>query len=113
MKARFDTEQNTVTIKQLDNKDYIFICLNCEIVKDFQQEQKEEQTFYEYDYTEIIEETGVLDLEDVKAHPEQYENYKTDKKEKTEEIAELKEKVEVQALLLQYLAEMTDVYIPE
>ena len=45
-------------------------------------------------------------------HPEQYENYKTDKKEKTE-IAELKEKVEVQALLLQYLAEMTDVYIPE
>ena len=112
MKARFDTEQSAVTIKQLNDKDYIFICLNCEIVKDFQQEQKEEQTFYEYDYTEIIEETGVLDLEDVKMHPEQYENYKTDKKEKTE-ISELKEKVEVQALLLQYLAEMTDVYIPE
>ncbi|MFA4033063.1 hypothetical protein ACEG19_04085 [Blautia stercoris] len=113
MKARFDTEQSAVTIKQLNDKDYIFICLNCEIVKDFQQEQKEEQTFYEYDYTEIIEETGVLDLEDIKVHPEQYKNYETDKKEEAEEIAELKEQVEVQALLLQYLAEMTDVYIPE
>lgn len=113
MKARFDAEQSAVTIKQFDNKDYIFICLNCEIVKDFHHEQKEEQMFFEYDYTEIIEETGTLDLEDVKAHPEQYENYKTNGKKEAEEIAELKEQVETQALLLQYLAEMTDVYIPE
>ena len=99
MKARFDKRQNRVTVKQLNGKDYIFLCLNGKTVKETPEGQEEEQTFYEYDYTEVVEETGVIDLDDVKKNPDQY--------------AALEEKVESQALLLQYLAEMTDVYIPE
>ena len=107
MKARFDKRQNKVTVKQLNGKDYIFLCLNGKT-------QEEEQTFYEYDYTEVVEETGVIDLDDVKKNPDQYASYKPEQEKKPEEkIAALEEKVESQALLLQYLAEMTDVYIPE
>lgn len=114
MKARFDKKQNKVTVKQLNEKDYIFLCLNGKVVKETPEGQEEEQTFYEYDYTEIVEETGVIDLNDVKKNPEQYASYKPKQEKKPEEkIAELEEKVESQALLLQYLAEMTDVYIPE
>ena len=55
-----------------------------------------------------------MDLDDVKKNPDQYATYEPEKEKKPEEkIAELEEKVESQALLLQYLAEMTDVYIPE
>lgn len=113
MKARFDKKQNKVTVKQLNGKDYIFLCLNGKVVKETPEGQEEEQTFYEYDYTEIVEETGVIDLNDVKKNQEQYASYKPKQEKKPEEkIAALEEKAETQALLLQYLAEITDVYIP-
>lgn len=114
MRARFDSKQNEVTVKQFDKKDYIFLCTNEKTVTETPEGQETEQTFYEYDYAEIIEQTGVLDLEDVKENPEKYENYKAKReKEPKEEIAELKEQMEAQTLLIQYLAEMTDIYIPE
>ena len=114
MKARFDKSQNKVTVKQLNGKDYIFLCLNGKTVKETPEGQDEPQTFYEYDYTEITAETGAVDLDDVKKNPDQYATYEPEKEKKPEEkIAELEEKVESQTLLLQYLAEMTDVYIPE
>lgn len=114
MKARFDKRQNKVTVKQLNGKDYIFLCLNGKTVKETPEGQDEPQTFYEYDYTEITVETGTVDLDDVKKNPDQYAKYEPEREKKPEEkIAELEEKVESQALLLQYLAEMTDVYIPE
>ena len=56
MKARFDTTQESVTVRQIDG-------------------QEEEQTYHEYDYKEISEPTGTLDLADVKANPEKYLNY--------------------------------------
>lgn len=114
MKARFDKRQNKVTVKQLNGKDYIFLCLNGKTVKETPEGQDEPQTFYEYDYTEITAETGAVDLDDVKKNPDQYATYEPEREKKPEEkIAELEEKVESQALLLQYLAEMADVYIPE
>lgn len=114
MKARFDKRQNKVTVKQLNGKDYIFLCLNGKTVKETPEGQDEQQTFYEYDYTEITAETGTVDLDDVKKNPDQYATYEPEREKKPEEkIAELEEKVESQVLLLQYLAEMTDVYIPE
>ena len=114
MKARFDKRQNKVTVKQLNGKDYIFLCLNGKTVKETPEGQDEPQTFYEYDYTEITAETGAVDLDDVKKNPDQYATYEPEREKKPEEkIAELEEKVESQALLLQYLAEMTDAYIPE
>lgn len=114
MRARFDSKQNKVTVKQFDKKDYIFLCANEKTITETPEGQGTEQTFYEYDYTEITEQTGVLDLEDVKENPEKYENYKAKReKEPKEEIEELKEQMEAQTLLIQYLAEMTDIYIPE
>ena len=84
MKARFDTTQESVTVRQIDGMDYVYICLNENIVKEIPEGQEEERTYYEYDYKEISEPTGTLDLTDVTANPEKYLNYeketeKTDK----------------------------------
>ena len=70
MKARFDTTQESVTVRQIDGIDYVYICLNENIVKEIPDGQEEEQTYHEYDYKEISEPTGTLDLADVKANPE-------------------------------------------
>ena len=73
MKARFDTTQESVTARQIDGMDYVYICLNENIVKEIPEGKEEEQTYY--DYKEISEPTGTLDLADVKANPEKYLNY--------------------------------------
>lgn len=75
MKARFDTVQESVTVRRIDGTDYIYICLNENIVTEIPEGQEEEQTYHEYDYKEISEPTGTLDLADVKANPEKYLNY--------------------------------------
>ena len=89
MKARFDKRQNKVTVKQLNGKDYIFLCLNGKTVKETPEGQDEPQTFYEYDYTEITAETGTVDLDDVKKNPDKYATYEPEREKKPEEkIAE-------------------------
>lgn len=75
MKARFDTTQESVTVRQIDGMDYIYICLNENIVTEIPEGQEEERTYYEYDYKEISEPIGTLDLANVKANPEKYLNY--------------------------------------
>ncbi|MGE9892577.1 hypothetical protein ACQRAF_09895 [Lachnospiraceae bacterium SGI.240] len=87
MKARFDTTQESVTVRQIDGIDYIYICLNENIVTEIPEGREEEQTYHEYDYKEISEPTGTLDLADVKATPEKYFNYGNEpKKTDTERI---------------------------
>lgn len=86
MKARFDTTQESVTVRQIDGIDYIYICLNENIVTEIPEGQEEEQTYHEYDYKEISEPTGTLDLNDVKTNPEKYLNYKNEVKTNTERI---------------------------
>lgn len=86
MKARFDTTQESVTVRQIDGIDYIYICLNENIVTEIPEGQEEEQTYHEYDYREISESTGTLDLNDVKTNPEKYLNYKNEVKTNTERI---------------------------
>nr|DAH93773.1 MAG TPA: hypothetical protein [Caudoviricetes sp.] len=86
MKARFDTAQESVTVRQLDGMDYVYICLNENIVTEIPDGQEEEQTYHEYDYREISEPTGTLDLNDVKTNPEKYLNYKNEVKTNTERI---------------------------
>ena len=91
-KARFTEKQEPVKIVERD-KVYVYLCLNGAQVKEEnvkESETSEPVTMYEYDYNEIIEDLGFLDIEDVKANPENYLNYekeaeKTDK----ERIAEL------------------------
>lgn len=82
MKARFLTEQQPV--KVVDTKDYyyVFICLNGEekseaysSISNFENnEQKEEQKYIEYDYTELViaKAEPEYDIEDIKSHPENY-----------------------------------------
>ncbi len=86
MKARFDTAQESVTVRQLDGMDYVYICLNENIVTEIPDGQEEEQVYHEYDYREISEPTGTLDLNDVKTNPEKYLNYKNEVKTDKERI---------------------------
>lgn len=86
MKARFDTTQESVTVRQIDGIDYIYICLNENIATEIPEGREEKQTYYEYDYKEISEPTGTLDLNDVKTNPEKYLNYKNEVKTDTERI---------------------------
>ncbi len=91
-KSRFMEKQQPVTVIEKD-KVYVFICLNeTEVTEENMNgdESSESVTMYEYDYNEIIEDIGVLDIDDVKENPENYLEYekaveKTDK----ERIAEL------------------------
>ena len=81
MKARFCTRQDTVKIISMDGKVYIFLCLNEEVKKETYTDsmvtdgKPVTQTVYEYDYAEIIEDEGILDLNDVTANPENYLDY--------------------------------------
>ena len=91
-KSRFMEKQPSAKVVEKD-KVYVYICLNeKEVTEDHtnSEESAESITMYEYDYNEIIEDIGVLDIDDVKTNPEKYLNYekaveKTDK----ERIAEL------------------------
>ena len=86
MKARFDTTQESVTVRQIDGIDYIYICLNENIVTEIPEGQEEKQTYHEYDYREISEPNGILDLDDVKANPGKYLNYENEVMTDTERI---------------------------
>lgn len=89
MKARFDTAQEAVSVRQFDGRDYVYICLNENIVTEIPEGQIEEQTYREYDYREISEPTGTLDLADVKINPKKYLNYKNEVRTDKERIETL------------------------
>ena len=79
IKARFLKQQPPVDIRQMDGMAYIFICQNetqgTESYPDMGGGQTTE-TYYEYDYNEIIGPTDKLPLEDIQARPENYLDYK-------------------------------------
>lgn len=79
MKARFFTQQEPVKIVSMDGKTYVFLCLNeeekVETFPELANSEGTEQTSYEYDYAEIVEDDGVLDLNDVAENPEDYLDY--------------------------------------
>lgn len=89
MKARFDTMQDAVTVRQLDGMDYIYICLNENIIKEIPEGQETEQVYHEYDYKEISVPAGTLDLNTVKENPNKYLDYENKAKTDTERIGEL------------------------
>ena len=78
MKARFTSQQLPVKVVQKDGMAYVYICLNetqgTETYPDIGEGQMQE-TYYEYDYNEIIGPTDVLPLEDIQSHPENYLDY--------------------------------------
>lgn len=73
MRARFMRQQAAVKIVERDGKAYVYICLN--------EEQKTEdfdgqtETYYEYDYNEIIAPTDELPIEEIRKNPEKYLEY--------------------------------------
>ena len=103
MKARFSQPQLPVKTFTAGDKTYIFICLNetqgTESYPDMGEGQAQE-TYYEYDYNEIIGPTDKLPLEDIQAHPENYLDYEYAEKsddpgEKAlEEVEKLKAAIE-------------------
>ncbi len=78
MKARFTEQQPPVKIIQKDEIAYVYICQNetqrTELYPDMGGGQTQE-TYYEYDYNEIIGPVDALPLEDIQAHPENYLDY--------------------------------------
>ena len=98
IKARFLKQQPPVDIRQMDGMAYIFICLNetqgTESYPDMDEGQAQE-TYYQYDYNEIIGPSDKLPLEDIQAHPEQYLNYEyTENKTDVDSLIKRIEKLE-------------------
>ena len=78
MRARFGLQQQPVKIVQKDGTAYIYICLNETQGQETYPDMGEGQTvesYYEYDYNEIIGPEAELPLEDIQAHPENYLEY--------------------------------------
>ena len=78
MKARFSSQQQPVKVVQADGMAYIFICLNEQQGVESYPDMGDGQTtesYYEYDYNEIIGPEAELPLEDIQAHPENYLEY--------------------------------------
>ena len=78
MKARFSSRQSPVRTITKSGMAYIYICLNeaedTEIYPDMGNGEGAE-TYYEYDYNEIIGPFNELPLSDIQAHPEKYLEY--------------------------------------
>ena len=78
MKARFSSQQQPVKVVQADGMAYIFICLNeqqgVESYPDMGDGQSQE-TYYEYDYNEIVGPEAEIPVAEIQAHPENYLDY--------------------------------------
>lgn len=115
-KVKFTQKQPL--LKTFDSGDgiYVFICANeKEVTEETQQAGTEEtqtysETVYEYDYNEFV--TSADQLEDIQNNPENYLTYEPEKSVE-QQLKEQKEQLETQKLLIQYVAEMGDIYIPE
>lgn len=88
MKARFSRPQQRVKTITSGEKIYIFLCLNetqgAESYPDMGDGATTE-SYYEYDYNEIIGKETELPLEDIQVHPENYLTYEAPRKKTIEE----------------------------
>lgn len=103
MRARFTLQQPPVKVTEKDGMAYVYICVNetqgAESYPDMG-EGATSESYYEYDYNEIIGSADALPLEDIQAHPENYLDYAyTPEKDDPgsqalAEVQELKEAIE-------------------
>ena len=93
MRARFSQQQPPFKIVKKGETAYIYICINETQGQDVYQNIEDGKiidSYYEYDYNEIIALESELPVEDIQAHPGNYINYRVPKKKTTEErLAEL------------------------
>ena len=115
-KARFTQKQPLLKTFDSGNGVYVFICTNeKETTEETQQPGSGEtpiyqETVYEYDYNEFVVPSD--HLEAIQSNPENYLDYEPEKSVE-QQLQEQKEQLETQKLLIQYVAEMGDIYIPE
>lgn len=114
-KVRFTQKQPLLKTFDSGNGIYVFICANeNETIEESQQGNPEAETktetVYEYDTNEFVVPVNLLP--DIKANPENYLDYVPEKSVE-QQLREQKEELETQKLLIQYVAEMGDIYIPE
>ena len=103
MKARFSSQQQPVKVVQADGMAYVFICLNeqrgTESYPDMGDGQSQE-TYYEYDYNEIVGPEAEIPVDDIRENPENYLSYEYSPKptspgeQALKEIEELKAAIE-------------------
>lgn len=78
IKARFSSQQQPVKIVESDGAAYVFICLNgeekAETYPDIGEGQTQE-TYYEYDYNEIVCPIDENLLQNIQDNPEEYLDY--------------------------------------
>lgn len=78
MRARFANQQPPVSVVARDGVSYVFICLNEEFKTEIYPDMgdgKTQESYYEYDYNEIVGPTDKLPIDDIREHPDQYINY--------------------------------------
>lgn len=78
MKPRFTEQQPPVRVIKKDGNAYVYICQNetqgTGTYPDMG-DGRTQESYYEYDYNEIIGPADALPLEDIQAHPENYLDY--------------------------------------
>lgn len=107
-KARFSQPQLPVKTVAAGDKTYIFICLNetqgTESYPDMGEGQTQE-SYYEYDYNEIIGPVDELPLKDIQEYPENYLDYAYAQEEKEDSVAKALAKIqELEAAIKRGLA---------
>ena len=78
MRARFTNQQPQVSIVTRDGVSYVFLCLNEELKTETYPDMgdgKTQESYYEYDYNEIVGPADKLPIDDIREHPDQYINY--------------------------------------
>ena len=98
MRARFSQQQPPIKVIQRDGTAYVYICQNetqgQETYPDMGNGQTTE-TYFEYDYNEIIAPAEALPLDDIQAHPEKYLKYEYEEdKTDTDSLVKRIEKLE-------------------
>lgn len=89
IKARFMAEQEPVAVKYYGGKVYAFICLNGEKKTEARTDYdggEVTDTYWEYDYNEVVFNDGEIDVEDIKDNPEKYLNYPIEKPTELEQM---------------------------
>lgn len=97
MKARFMETQPAVKVVLRDGIAYVFVCINGQSRTEDCATEAESVAYIEYDYNEFAAPASELDLDDIKAHPENYINYIPDVEQRTdsERICDLEEALEL------------------
>ncbi len=102
-KARFDTSQPEVIVKNHGDKSYVYISLH--EAEGIERTEYSDYHYYDYDYHEFCEKTENLNIDDIKKYPEKYLNYEP-KREPTE-TERIKSLEEQNQMLTECLLEMS------